>query len=196
MSRAEKTAKPRKVRVFVGLRCTLHEAFRPLVADLEQLANDNPNHLRLVPPQNLHITLKFIGSVLESELGSIDSILKQCSVRHQAMQLHCEGVGIFKNSICVGIRADEALTAMAVDLDTAFSALGISEESNLSYTPHITVARFSKEAKIKISALKIKYEEQQWSGLPVKKLYLYRSDTLPEGARYVILSAYELIGTD
>ncbi|MDA1369296.1 MAG: RNA 2',3'-cyclic phosphodiesterase [Proteobacteria bacterium] len=196
MSRAEKTEKPRKVRVFVGLRCSMHQPFKQLLTDLEQLANDKQNQLRLAPPQNLHVTLKFIGSVLESELGSIDSILKQCCARHQAMQLHCEGVGIFKNSIWTGIRADEALTAMAVDLDTAFSSLGISEENKLSYTPHMTVARFSNEAKTKIGSLKEKYAGQKWGEIQAKKLYLYRSDTLPEGARYVILSAYELAGTD
>ncbi|MDP6414878.1 MAG: RNA 2',3'-cyclic phosphodiesterase, partial [Gammaproteobacteria bacterium] len=193
MSRAAKPPKPKRVRVFVGLKFDLNDQIKPLMADLADCALDTGSKLRLAPPENMHITLKFLGSVLESNLGPIDTLLSQVAGRHQCMELQVKGIGFFKNSIWIGVAQSPELTALALDLGQGFSALGFQPEQK-GFVPHVTVARFGRDAKIKLSSLTQKYADQDWGSLLSQDIQLYRSDTLPEGARYSVLNNYKLIG--
>ncbi len=194
MNRATKLPKPKRVRVFVGLEFNLHDEIKPLMVDLADYAAVTSSKLRLAPPENLHITLKFLGSVLESNLGPLDTLLGQVAGRHQYMELQVKGIGFFKNSIWIGMAERPELTALALDLDQAFSALGFQPEQK-GFVPHVTVARFGREAKIKLSSLTQKYADRNWGSLLSQDIQLYRSDTLPEGPGYSVLNNHKLIMT-
>ena len=190
MTRRTHTASSRKQRLFVGLKFTLHEEIQPAIIDLAHALADTKVRFRLSPPENLHLTLKFLGSVLESDLRTIDSIVSQAATRHRAMQLHCAGIGFFKNSIWVGIKENLLLSALTLELDQAFVPLRIYPERK-AHVPHVTVARFGTGAKIVLAPFRKKYVSRDWGLLPVSGMILYKSETLPEGARYSIINSYE-----
>jgi 2'-5' RNA ligase len=104
MTRKTLTASSRKQRLFMGIKFTLYEEIQPAIIDVARTLTDKKVKFRMSPPQNLHLTLKFLGSVLESDLRKIDSIVSHAATRHRAMQLHCAGIGFFKNSIWIGIK--------------------------------------------------------------------------------------------
>lgn len=191
MTRKTHTASSRKQRLFMGIKFTLYEEIQPAIIDVARTLTDKKVKFRMSPPQNLHLTLKFLGSVLESDLRKIDSIVSHAATRHRAMQLHCAGIGFFKNSIWVGIKDNSLLTALTLELDQAFVPLGIYTERK-ARVPHVTVARFGTGAKIVLAPFREKYFSRDWGLLPVSEMILYKSETLKEGARYSIINSYKL----
>jgi len=190
MNRRTNPTSSRKQRLFVGLKFTLHKEIQPAIMDVAHALAHTKVRFRLSPPENLHLTLKFLGSVLESDLGTIDSIVAQTATRHRAMQLHCAGIGLFKNSIWVGIKENLLLSALTLELDQAFVPLGIYPERK-AHVPHVTVARFGIGAKIVLAPFREKYVSRNWGLLTVSEMILYKSETLPEGATYSIINSYE-----
>lgn len=183
--------KPPRLRCFFGIRFTLIDEIQSMREDLGALSTNSPDSLRLAPDENLHVTLKFLGSVEESNLPILDSILREVALRHEPMELHARGAGMFKNSCWIGIAEDAALTKLASELDTASMAVGALNEDK-AYVPHVTVARFGKDTKLKLSDIVQKFAEQEWGTIVVDQICLYRSDTLPEGARYTVISEAKL----
>ena len=187
----KRKSKPSHLRCFVGIRFTLHDQIKTLLTDLANCTQDESSKLRIAPPENLHITLKFLGSVPEQQLITIQSVLKQLAANYQPFDLSYSGIGFFKNSIWIGVESNNYLNSIAGMVDQAYSELGFSPEHK-PYVPHITLARFGKNAKIKLSALQEKYAGKSWGNTKVDKIRLYKSDTLSEGARYTILKSYTL----
>ncbi len=183
--------KPTIVRCFIGIRFALTTEIDPLRKAIARLAELKESSVRLVPDENLHITLKFVGSVEESKLAAIEGIMKQVAAQHAPMSLESRGMGFFKNSIWVGIAENEMLARLAANLNIACVPLGIAQEEK-AYLPHVTVARLGKGAKLKLSQLLEEFGDQSWGELTANKICLYRSDTLPEGARYTVISEAEL----
>lgn len=175
----------------MGIKFTLYEEIQPAIIDVARTLTDKKVKFRMSPPQNLHLTLKFLGSVLESDLRKIDSIVSHAATRHRAMQLHCAGIGFFKNSIWIGIKDNLLLAALTLELDQAFVPLGIYPERK-AHVPHVTVARFGTGAKIVLAPFREKYFSRDWGLLPVSEMILYKSETLEEGARYSIINSYKL----
>ena len=183
--------KPVSLRCFVGISFESVTLLQGLLDELKQLAEAPVASLRIAPAENLHITLKYLGPVPDTQLSAIDSSIKQIAGRHKSLALACQGIGFFKNSIWVGIADSEPLTALASDLDLAFAAQGFIQEVK-TYIPHVTVARFGQDTKLKLTELTEKYRTTDWGSLDVDSIQLYRSETLPEGARYSILENYSL----
>ncbi len=183
--------KPKVVRCFIGIQFSLVTEIDPLRKAIARLAEVSETNIRLVPDENLHVTLKFVGSIEESKLAAVEGLMKQVAAQHKPMILHSKGMGFFKNSIWVGVDAQENLSALAADLSLACVPLGIAQEEK-SYLPHVTVARLGKGAKLALSQLLNEFSEKNWGEIAASKICLYRSDTLPEGARYTVISEAKL----
>lgn len=193
-----KEPKPPKLRCFIGIRFTLQDEIRSLTEDLSQI-DDEAARIRIVHAKNLHITLKFLGSVLESQLDEIETRLKQLASRHEALTLHCEGIGFFKNSLWLGISPNDGLCTLAADLNQAFPSQAAANNDRAAnekpYVPHVTVARFSREAKPRLLIVERNYADTHWGEFRAKQFHLYRSLTLEDGARYSIIDSYSLVDT-
>lgn len=179
------------LRCFIGVKFPLLQQIKPLLDELSDLAKDESLKIRITPPANLHLTLKFIGTVAEGQEMPIQSILTQVGQQLESFKLDCSGVGFFKNSMWVGTQVTEQLQELVVDLNQGLAVLDFEVETK-AYSPHITIARFAGSAKDKLKALESKYEKKAWGQMDINKFHLYRSDTLPEGPKYFILSKYEL----
>lgn len=180
-----------KKRVFVGLKISLYEEIQPAIVDLRQAFANTQGGLRPATRENLHLTLKFLGSVDESDLPKIDSIISEAASRHPRMHLNFAGIGLFKNSIWVGVKENLFLRTLALDLNHVFVSVGVFPDRKL-YVPHVTVARFDRNAKFTLTPLMEKYVGHEWGFLEVSEILLYKSETLSKGARYSILNSYKL----
>lgn len=191
LSRSEK---PATLRCFFGLAYPLSDALSPLIDRLGQLAGEPDTRLRLIDPLNMHITLKFLGSVEGAGLSEVSTLARAVCARHSPLTLTCAGLGLFRDSIWVGIRPLPELTALAAALEQGAGVLGVQPEGK-TFMPHITVARFGREGKARLNALREEFAERRWGEFSANKVQLYRSETLPDGAKYTILENYPLGST-
>jgi len=157
-------------------------------------AKDSELKLRVMPPKNLHLTLKFLGSIEPEQEPALSTILSTVAAQQSKFQLSSGGVGFFKDSLWVGINPSNELSDLVSTLNESLAAIGLQPETK-PYIPHVTVARFAIVAKPKLQRIASRFENTQWGEINVSKFHLYRSETLTSGAMYYIINKYELGGT-
>lgn len=188
MSKKSTTA---TLRCFIAIAAPLLETAKPLIEELQRFARVEKTRLRIVPAGNLHVTLKFIGEVTADQTGLLDSILRHQSARQPALTLHCHGLGFFSNSLYLGIKENDALSQLVENLNEAFAFLGYPIEE-MKFLPHITLARFAAPARPELVTSLEAYRGREWGEFTVESIQLYRSETLPRGARYTSIGSHTL----
>ena len=186
-----KEEKSRRIRCFVGIAYRPSKEFNKFAQSLAQLNASESSRLRMTADENLHITLKFLGSVEETHLAVIENTLQQIATRHKRLGLGRRGIGKFKNSIWVGAETTPELLALVGELNMAFATLGISQAEE-KYVPHITVARHKQLDEGHFAKLKTAFGSELFKEFNAPTITLFRSDTLPKGARYTAISDFKL----
>ena len=184
------TPKIMRIRCFVGIPCQLPDAAQPLLEEPKRLALRG---VRVVPAAHLHITLKFISAVDQDQVGLFDSILRNFSSKQPGLNLRCHGIEFLSNSVCLGIEKSDALEQLVSRLNEDFTFLGYAVEER-KFIPHITLARFDKSAEGILKDVTAQYSDRRWGDFIFDRYQLYRSETLPKGARYTVISDYTLCG--
>lgn len=151
--------------------------------------------VRWTPVKNIHLTLKFLGDVSETNLSGLYAILKREAEKRPAFSLEVSGLGAFPSLsrprvVWVGVQAPGELAALqhAIDLETA--RLGYPSEER-PFSPHLTLGRVGRnatgdEARRIGSALGEMNTGSLGNSL-VQAVHFYRSDLEPGGARYTRL---------
>jgi len=96
---------------------------------------------RFTRPDNLHLTLAFLGEVPEERIPDLKEILDSMNVPE--LQLTFAEVGVFRNESelwWIGIKNNEHLSKMQSELITKLKASGFTPDSK-RFRPHITLAR-------------------------------------------------------
>lgn len=99
---------------------------------------------RWVAPENLHITLRFIGEVAEDRAHDIVAALDR--IHSPAFSVTVSGAGRFGSrdrtrALWAGVARSDALAALHEKIDRALINTGLPPEGR-KYTPHVTLARF------------------------------------------------------
>jgi RNA 2',3'-cyclic 3'-phosphodiesterase len=188
----KKKPKIDRIRCFAGIKFSLYENLSPLIADLRTVPAYEDFKLRLAPAENLHITLKFLGSVEAENLKYIQSVMAEVGNKHHHFKISASGLGFFKNSMWIGIERNDYLSAIVSEMSRLF-ALQEYVEDPRSFTPHITLLRFDHSAKQQLQALAETYKDKHWGEFEVNQIHLYKSETLEEGARSTILNCYDFL---
>ena len=102
---------------------------------------------RWVSPDNLHLTLRFVGDVSSPAIGDLIAGLGQVSAPGFTLQL--EGVGSFGNGrtksvLWAGVQRCDALKFLRDKVDRVVVASGFDPDGR-KFTPHVTLA-YGKQA--------------------------------------------------
>ncbi|MDQ4042866.1 MAG: RNA 2',3'-cyclic phosphodiesterase [Actinomycetota bacterium] len=142
-------------------------------------------------PENVHLTLKFLGDVREEVLTGLCAALEVCE-RHAAFDARLAGFGAFPSArraqilwAGIGVGSDE-LRSLATDLDAALAPLGFEREKR-PYTPHLTLGR----ARGQPASFEPPPEEYLGE-FRVRRVELMESTLTPEGAIYRTVRAFAL----
>ncbi|QQP89041.1 RNA 2',3'-cyclic phosphodiesterase [Skermanella rosea] len=125
------------IRLFVALE--LPEAVRERLAGL----GGGVPGARWTEPENLHLTVRFIGEVENGLLPDIDAALG--SVSAPAFDLVLDGVGQFGSGsrsrvLWAGVERNDALVHLNQKVESALVRAGLPREER-RYSPHVTLAR-------------------------------------------------------
>lgn len=178
-------------RLFIGLAYQPGERVSGTLEDLRVLAARPGAGVRPVEPENLHITLKFLGMVPDSDIVLLSQVMDQALAAAACFELRLTGIGFFKQSIWLGVESDARLHALVTRLNRTLAVLGCQPD-NKPFVPHLTIARIRPDHQVDLSALLEQYANREWEGLQVNVVNLYESRTLPDGARYKVLHAVPL----
>ncbi len=154
-------------------------------------------------PQQLHITLRFLGDVPEVDLPRLQQGLS--TVATAAFRLQLRGTGVFPTPregkrhipakvLWLGIvpAADLERLRQAVDAALAGLRLGTATRAPQPYSPHLTLARFAGLPDHTLSHFLSRYEHYSSAPWDVTSFHLYQSVLRREGALHTRLGTYSL----
>ncbi len=151
---------------------------------------------------NMHVTMKFFGSVEEELLlGEISSRIESVVEACPSTNLTCQGLGVFPNwkyprVFWAGFAGD---TNRVVDLQrhigVALEGLELPEEKS-DFRLHLTLGRVKARLhNTELSELVEKLGPILFGQVPVKSLILYKSVLTKEGPIYTKLKEFYLSGS-
>jgi RNA 2',3'-cyclic 3'-phosphodiesterase len=185
------------VRLFVALEIPVEvrEGFAALVKELREAdASFSKNRARWVRPENLHVTLKFIGHVDAGKLEAIRAALAEVRCDGPA-KLRFHGLGFFPNAkrprvFWSGIEASPNLAPLAGEIDMRLKKLGITGETR-EFAPHLTLARFDPPGISEgLSAAVQENTDREFGAVRTGEFHLFESKTKPTGAEYNRLASF------
>ena len=179
-------------RLFIALEVP-SAVLKNLAALIESLRAVSPQ-VRWMRPENLHVTLKFIGEVPEAKLSVIRAALT--SVRsEQPVVLDFRGLGFFPNEkhprvFWAGIEASLNLKTLALDIDKASEKLGVPLERR-PFSPHLTLARFEPPRMPETLRAAIqKNADCNFGSLRTSQFHLIESKLKSTGAEYTTVESF------
>ncbi len=101
---------------------------------------------RLIGPEKLHLTLKFLGNVAEDDLIRVEQALEQLRGRHEPFEVSTSGFGAFPSErrariLWVGVgEGSGPLRAVAQSVDDRLEPAGFDIKRR-PYVPHLTLGR-------------------------------------------------------
>jgi len=143
--------------------------------------------------EQLHLTLRFIGDVDESDANAIDDVLSGISAPRFTLEL--KGVGAFggKNprALWARIAPNEALIHLQRKIESAIQRLGFPAEER-KFTPHVTLARLHATPAGRVMDYLTDHALYASTPFGVENFALFSSRLTPNGSIYVAEREYPL----
>ena len=160
---------------------------------------DRSNGLRPVKPENIHITLKFLGDITQQQVKDLSACLDQSVDALVPFNVEIRGVGAFPGRqksprvIWVGASPSAPLQQVYKTIDSATQRIGFPSE-NRPFSPHLTLARVSlpggSASQRVIESLMKLTSEPFFGQFQVNKVVLFKSLLQPGGPIYSTLSSH------
>ena len=168
-------------------------------AGLTELPARLPDHaLRWIPPQNLHLTLKFLGEVSEARLARVVEAARDAAEGFAPFTIGLQGVGAFPSRrhaqvVWVGVREGaERLVELAGALETALARRRFAREKR-PFRPHLTVGRVrGQHGQVDMSDALAGMSDTEFGRQRVAALKIMESRLHPSGAVYGVIEEIPL----
>ena len=199
---ASNVSKAADIPVRTFLAVDLDDATRDRLAALLHGLEPHRTALKLVKPEALHITVKFLGPVLAARLASIESAARNAAKASTPFSLGLSGLGTFPGGrqsprvVWVGLARDagyDAFGELYERTEVALEPLDFARERR-PFSPHLTLARardgVTREQGMQVAEAVERLSQTSALGPPfqVQTLTLFRSDLSPAGPRYTPLA--------
>jgi len=177
-------------RLFVAIDLPLD-----IVAQLQGLCYGVPG-ARWVQPEQMHLTLRFIGEVDGGVFRDIGEGLG--SIMTEGFTLQVKGLGVFPprktpRVLWAGIEPVEEVCALRKRIDNVLIGMGLDPEGR-KFSPHITLARLHDTPLARLSRFLAGNGLFATAAFPVSEFHLYSSQLTSKGAFHTIEASYPLEG--
>jgi 2'-5' RNA ligase len=185
-----------RTRTFIAVGLT--KPIRDHIVLLQETLAGTGAEVNWVEPQNIHLTLLFLGEVDDREIPAVCRIASDGAKKQAAFSMTVEKAGCFPNPrrpriLWVGVgEGAEPLVALHDDLEIPLQDLGYRREER-RYTPHITLGRVKSE-RSSDQLVKQLARRTAWKAgeMTVEELLIMGSELKPAGPVYTVLGRAKL----
>lgn len=185
-----------EIRSFIAIEIPL--PLQEKMGDLQTKLKSSGADVKWVRPGNIHLTLKFLGSVAEETINKVAAAVSPIIFSWESFVLKILGLGCFPSLrnprvLWLGIeQGSQRVSSLQKVIAEKIKEFSFSVE-NRPFTPHLTIGRVrspqEKEALIK--AL-VAYKDLEVGSFPVAEIFLFQSQLKPSGPIYSKLRAFPL----
>lgn len=190
----------RKIRAFIAVALPAHVtgALGRLQAQLKNFGI----RMKYTEPENIHLTLKFLGDIREGDARAIRDKLTEVVSGFSPMEIYAKGLGVFPGIrkprvLWAGVAGQtEILENLQQSVEDAMAGLGFERE-NRRFAGHLTLGRFKGRAdSLLLSDAIRKYGDFESDPFIAESLGLFESTLTPKGPVYRKLSGHLLSRED
>jgi len=156
-------------------------------------------------PENLHVTLKFLGQVAPALLVRFEAALSQALAPVAGFDVELRGFGAFpspRDAQVVWVGVDDPahhLAGVAGVIEEVAGRLAVGEAPAPAPRPfraHVTVGRAPRRARhgVDATAVLAPWSERAFGRVPVNEIHLYESITGGDASTYVLRGTATLEG--
>jgi RNA 2',3'-cyclic 3'-phosphodiesterase len=175
-----------RIRLFCALR--VGDDVLERLAAWQRSAFAGVDEVRIVPRENVHVTLAFLGHTPARSLRDVASCLRDAVGRSRRPLLR---VHRYRETRSVGMLVlddeDDRATTLARDLHGRLESLGVYEPERRKWLPHLTVLRFRRPPRLRP-------ELPDLGDVSPSEAAVYHSVLRRGGAQYEVLESVPLGG--
>jgi RNA 2',3'-cyclic 3'-phosphodiesterase len=186
-----------RIRTFIAL--TLAPTVRRRIRELQSDFAEADAEIKWTEPDNLHVTMLFLGEVDGLELVHVCKAVREIAKNQDAFALEVGGVGCFPNmrrprTIWVGVReGQDEVVRLHHELEDTLIKLGAYRREDREFTPHITLGR-TRGGEVTTALASMLPEHTDWSAgrQVVNEIHVMGSELKNDGPEYTIISREKL----
>ena len=186
------------MRAFIAVHLNeeIRRAISQAAGELKPLAQS----AKWVPPENCHLTLKFLGEIDPNDVERVNAAMKTVLAGVSRWQISVRGMGAFPEKglprvIWVGVDDPPGiLVRIASGLNEGLSDLAPKERRE--FVPHVTIARLRDPDPIGAKRLRLELEKRaalSFGSQDVAALHLMESRLTPAGPIYSELIRVQIL---
>jgi 2'-5' RNA ligase len=175
-------------RAFIAM--DLPESVHSFLGEAQEALKLYGFRVKWVRPQNIHLTLKFLGNTATADTDKIVEAMTLAARNCPTVALAAKGVGVFPDVrrprvIWAGLNGQlEILANLQQTLDDHLADLGFPKETR-AFKSHLTLGRVKgKIASARMKAAIDKLKEFESESFEINRVILFKSELRPSGAVY------------
>jgi len=187
-----------RVRTFIAIKLTPE-----IVSNISKIQEELKKagaQVKWVKPENIHLTLKFLGHVTPEELEKVKITTRATLKPFASFEISVAILGAFPKInyprvIWMGVdKGKEELKRIASNLEEKLAIIGFVKEKR-PFSPHLTLGRVksSKGKERLIEALSL-VEASNLGNMRVTQISIMKSELKPQGPIYTSLEEIDLGG--
>lgn len=184
-----------RLRLFIAV--DLPEHIKTSLGSLQEDLKKYRLPVRWVKPENIHLTLKFLGAVDKLMLDQLCAAVDGAVSGYKSFPLGASGLGVFPGMrgarvLWAGISGDTNSLAMVWEaVESALTKEGLSRDKRFS--PHLTLGRFkSRVSGERLADVIVRHGGQEMGSFTVKAVTLFESRLTQSGPIYFKRAVFAL----
>ncbi len=176
------------MRLFIGAPIT--DEVREKCKEIVEVIRRSGVKAKIVEPNNMHITLKFLGEVPGTKVDEIKNAMDL--IEYNIIEAETTRVGAFPNPMYVKVIwlgvDSEGLIEVVRNLDNKLEPIGFRREKN--FIPHITLARIKEKPNKSLVEL---IGQEVRIPFQIREMDLVKSTLTREGPIYEVIHKKEFV---
>ena len=179
---------PETFRAFIAI--DLPASAKSFLSEAQEALKLYGFRVKWVRPQNIHLTLKFLGETAPADTDKIAEAMTLAAKSCPTVSLTAKGIGVFPNVrrprvIWAGLNGQlETLANLQQTLDTHLADLGFARDTR-AFKSHLTLGRVKgKIVSDRMKSAIDKLKEFESEPFEADQVILFKSELRPTGAVY------------
>jgi len=183
------------LRLFIAI--DIPEHIKREVSEFIDILKKYDADIKWIIPENLHLTLKFLGETSETLIGKLRESLLPMVSSYEPFYISIQSTGVFPSEkyprvLWIGIMDSDHLKELRDSVEATSSLLGFQREDKV-FHPHLTLGRV-RDRRGMLSLMKELnlFRNKQFGDFLVDQVKLMKSELKPKGPEYSCIYSFAL----
>ncbi len=178
------------LRLFIAL--DIPELIKGEIGELVNLLSKHDTDVKWIKPENIHLTLKFLGSTPETLVAAIRESLITVASPYEPFHLTVQNTGAFPGEkrprvLWIGVVDSRPLKSLRDRIERTLSQFGFQRDDK-EFHPHLTLGRIrSQRGMIGLLNDLALHRAKNFGNFLVDEVVLMKSELHPKGSEYTRL---------